>query len=67
MTLQEVLKTKKRFKKQVEDDWIEYYENREGPYGSLVDCGYFVLEGDFSTSLDLYREDILAEDWEIHI
>jgi hypothetical protein len=70
MTLQEVLLSGKKFKRSIwdESEWIEYFRPGTGPNKDLVGCDYFVLgngEHIFSTSLDLYAADILAEDWEI--
>lgn len=74
MTLREVLKSGRKFKRPHMEDWsYQYFQPETGPYKDLVSCDYMVeymFEGDpksfeknFSTSLDLYPEDVLAEDW----
>lgn len=72
MNLQDALLTYKKVSRDVEKnskDWVCYYKKGTGPYFNLVDCDYFVICEDgvenFSTSLDLYPADILAEDWQI--
>lgn len=69
MTIQEAIKSGKKFtRKNQEGGWGCYYNQSTGPFDDLVDCDYFVFCEDniivFSTSIDLYAEDILADDWE---
>lgn len=49
------------------DSGFTYYLANTGPHKDLVDCDYFVIKEDgeefFSTSIDLYPEDLLAEDY----
>lgn len=71
MTLKEVLLTHKPFTRpHWEDKSICYYAPGTGPFKTLVTCDYFVVyesgcEPFFSTSLDLYGDEILAEDYEL--
>lgn len=51
-------------------DYFVYYAPKTGPFQDLVDCDYFVfyedgLEPNFSTSIDLYPEDLMAQDYQI--
>lgn len=70
MTLVEALKCGKPFKRKEDDEVIYYYEPGTGPHSDLVGCDYFVFDfkgiKNFSTSIDLYASDILADDWEIY-
>lgn len=69
MTLIEAMKTNKYFKRPHWTDSICYFEPKTGPQKNLVDCDYFIVKEDsveeFSTSLDLYPEDISASDYEL--
>lgn len=69
MTIQEAIKSGKKFKRPKHDEASQYFESGTGPYSNDVGCDYFVFgEGSlamFSTSIDLYAEDILADDWEL--
>lgn len=69
MTLEEALRTNKKVTRN-SDGWIQYFEGKTGPFSYLVDCSYFVIHEDnvneyFTTSLDLYPEDIFASDWRL--
>ena len=74
MNIQEALKSGKKFKRPHMTNWsYQYFYPETGPYKDLVSCDYMVeylfeddpqsVERVFSTSLDLYPEDILADDW----
>lgn len=68
MTLTEALKTHKKVKRPQWDNSFAYFAPNTGPFQSLVDCDYFVyyeegLEDYFTTSLDLYAADLLADDY----
>lgn len=70
VTLQEAMKSKKPFKNKNSDEYIVFQEAKTGSFKDLVDCSYFIIDclGDhpyFSTSLDLYYEEILSDEWEI--
>lgn len=71
MNLKEALLT---FKKVSRPHWgdkeyFQYFQTKTGPHKHLVDCDYFILtesgEEFFSTSIDLYPEDLLADDYEV--
>ena len=68
MTLKEAMLTGKfSYRRSWLDSGFTYYQPKTGPHKDLVDCDYFVIKEDgeeyFSTSIDLYPEDILAEDY----
>jgi len=72
MKIQEALQTFKNVKRSKYTGCaVRYFRGKEGPHADLVDCSYFMIKEDgddswyFSTSIDLYPEDILADDWEI--
>jgi hypothetical protein len=72
MKLEEALKTNKPIKRPNHINAIvQYFDAGTGPYCDLVGCSYFVVcdDGDndwyFVTSLDLYPEDIFADNWEV--
>lgn len=72
MTLIEAIDSLKPFSRPHwgKDTHIQYCLPNTGPYKDTVDCDYFVVTEDsissFSTSLDLYPEDIKASDY-IHL
>lgn len=61
----------KTYKKVTRPNWggnyFVYYPAGTGPHKTLVDCDYFVHteEGidSFSTSIDLYAQDLVADDY----
>jgi hypothetical protein len=61
MTLVEVLQSNKPFKRQGWDTWIIYDDVKNN--GWFTDRDENGTISDIGTSLDLYREDILANDW----
>lgn len=71
MTLQEALGTNKKVARKGSDLWVQYFNPGTGPHKTLVGCSYFVTwdadlkELIFTTSIDLYPEEIFADDWEI--
>jgi hypothetical protein len=70
MKLQEAITSLKPFKRKDSSEWSQWYLGGTGPHKDLVDCDYFVHDfqvhgGSFSTSIDLYASDILADDWVI--
>jgi hypothetical protein len=70
MNIQEALLTHKKVKRPSWDNYFIYYQAKTGPFKKLVDCDYFVYyeEGSepmFSTSIDLYADDLLANDFEV--
>lgn len=66
MTLQEAIKSGKPFRRSGQDEVCQYFKAGEGPYADKgLKSDYFLIDGEFSTSLDLYQEDILATDWEV--
>lgn len=62
MTIEEVIKSYKPFRRPHSDEVSQYFEGGTGPYG-YFGCDYFIHSGVFSTSIDLYAEDIFADDW----
>lgn len=67
MTIQEAIKTKKPFRIKGKDGWeiSQWFEGGKGPFKNLVDCDYFTHDGEFSTSIDLYADQVLSNEWEI--
>lgn len=65
MTLIEAIKSLKPFKRPHSEEWSCWYLPWTGPFKDLVNCSYFTHDGEFSTSIDLYAEDIAANDYEI--
>lgn len=72
MKLIEAMLSLKTFKRPHSLQAAQYFLAKTGPYKDLVSCDYFVIysnvdtkniEVNFSTSLDLYPEDILADDY----
>ena len=69
MTLQEALATYKKVNRKNNSGWYQYFPAKMGPHKDLVDCSYFVIDEEdgydpfFSTSMDLYPEDIFSNDW----
>jgi len=78
MDLKTAIMSHKPFKRRGgENEYSQYFKAGTGPKSDVVDSEYFLhgftefngnLEycfGLFSTSIDLYVEDIVANDWEI--
>lgn len=72
MNIIEAIKTSKKVRRSNDySGYVQYFTAGTGLSTSLVDCDYFMIEEEgtneayFSTSLDLYPEDILADDWEV--
>lgn len=70
MTIQEALKTHQPVKRPSWDNFVCYFRPKTGPFKDLVDCDYFVyyengLEPMFTTSIDLYGEELLATDYQV--
>lgn len=69
MLLNEAIETLKKFKRPhwPTNNYYQYFLSKTGPHANLVGCSYFIVtEGgfsEFSTSLGLYAEEILANDW----
>lgn len=72
MNLLEALKTNKKIRRssKVHGYW-QLHPAGTGPFSDMVNCSYFTyMEEDdndeyYTTSIDLYPEDLLAEDWEV--
>jgi hypothetical protein len=66
MNIQEAIKSKKWFTRNGQT-FSRYYEAGTGPKKDLVSCDYFMHKEDteeyFSTSIDLYPEDIVTSDY----
>ena len=68
MTIQEAVQSNREVTLNGESSF-QYFEAGTGPHKTLVDCSYFVLkdylddEPYFSTSIDLYPEDLLSDKW----
>ena len=65
MKIQEAIKSKKPFKIKDSDIVTQWFEAGTGPRTDLVDCDYFISEGLFSTSIDLYASHVISDEWEI--
>lgn len=65
MKLTEVVLSKKPFRRKGQEECTQWFEAGNGPYKEVVACDYFVSDGVFMTSIDLYAEDILADDYEL--
>jgi len=65
MTIQEAINSKKPFRLKGSDIVTQWFEGGTGPHSNLVDCDYFVSEGIFSTSIDLYASQVTSKCWEI--
>jgi len=65
MTLIEAIQSGKSFRRphQFQEDESQWFEAGTGPYKDLVACDYFTHGGEFSTSIDLYYDDIIADDY----
>jgi hypothetical protein len=67
MTIQEALHLNKYVKRPHWDSSFCHFQEGTGPFKDLVGCNYIVfIEDDlcqFSTSIDLYPEDIIATDY----
>ena len=63
MNLLEAIKSGRRFSLKEVYYPIQYFTKGTGPYQYLVDCDYFIICGEFSTSLDLDADEFLAEYW----
>lgn len=72
MTLIEAMLSLKPFRRPDSLDASQYFLPNTGPYKDLVSCDYFVnysninekdMDMDFSTSIDLYHDDITADDY----
>lgn len=64
VTIQEAIQSGKSFKLEDSDKVIGYYAAGTGSFTELVSCDYFVVDGEFSTSLDLYASELLSDKWE---
>ena len=71
MKLNDVLRLGNKFARphQLPYEWYGYHDAGDGPFANLG-CIYIAhydkdFEPQMSTSIDLYPEDILAEDWVI--
>lgn len=68
MTLTQAMQTN-LWVKRPQGEAFCYFKAGTGPFTHLVHCDYFVLregsEESFSTSIDLYPEDIFASDYEL--
>lgn len=72
MKLIEAMLSLKPFKRPHSLDITQYFLSKTGPFANLVDCDYFVIyfdgnkdEPEITTALDLYPEDIMADDYEL--
>jgi len=61
MNLIEAVQSGRKFSRVEVYEEIQHFKKGTGPYPFLVDCDYFVVDGEFSTSIDLYADEILAE------
>jgi len=72
LTLNEAILSLKRFKREENDQYSQYFLSGTGPFKDILKCDYFSLDfdkdpskGTLSTSIDLYPQDILAIDYEV--
>jgi hypothetical protein len=65
MKIQEAMASLKPFKRPHSDEVSQWFLGGTGPFQNLVECDYFTHGEVFSTSIDLYASDILADDWVI--
>ena len=71
MKLEEALKTNKKIirKSDPNGSVIQWCKKDTDKYKGLVACSYFILNEDgkefFSTSVDLYPNELFADDWEV--
>jgi hypothetical protein len=49
-----------------DNEVIQYFVAGTGPFAHELSCDYFVTDGKFlSTSLDLYADELLSNEWEL--
>jgi hypothetical protein len=60
MTLLEAVKSGRKFSSTEVYNPIQYFQKETGPYGHYFTCGYFVVDGEYCTTLDLYDDEILG-------
>jgi hypothetical protein len=66
MTIQQAILTGKQFKLMGDNEVIQYFVAGTGPFAHELSCDYFVTDGKFlSTSLDLYADELLSNEWEL--
>lgn len=68
MTLIDAINSLKQFKRPTWSYSIKYFKEQTGPFVYLIDCDYFVVYNEIRepyliTSLDLYPEDILSNEY----
>ncbi len=61
MNFIEAMLTRKKFSNKLVYEEIQYFDAKTGPYQYLVGCDYFIIDGEFSTSIDLYGDELLGE------
>jgi hypothetical protein len=70
MRLKQAINSKNPFKRVGSDEYSQWFEGGSGPFTHLIGCDYFVhgdeVSATFSTSIDLYKSDIDAYDWEVY-
>lgn len=61
MNFLEAMLTRRKFSRVDIYEEIQYFDKNTGPYQHLVGCDYFVIDGEFSTSIDLYADELLGD------
>lgn len=60
MNIIEAMLTRKKFSDVNVYEEIQYFDAKTGPYKHFVGCDYFIIDGEFSTSIDLYADELLG-------
>lgn len=63
-TIQECVRSLKPFKTPgYLKAMVQYWQPETGPFKDVLSCDYFTVDGELQTSLDLYADEILSNDW----
>lgn len=69
MNLIDAINSEKPFFRPGDSEFTQWFKSGSGPFSYLVDCDYFVhgdeVSGTFSTSIDLYKEQLEAIDYQV--
>lgn len=78
MNLKNAIMSLRPFKRKKDESYSQYFEAGTGPEKEMTDSDYFIHDfiisksdpkhssGLFSTSIDLYADDVFAHDWEVY-
>ena len=61
MNLLEAIKSLRKFSAIDVYNPIQYFEKETGPHGHYFTCGYFMVDGECCTTLELYDDELLGE------